>query len=313
MSNAGKKQTFSDKRGKLFDDIVRIDRTKRPKVMILENVKHIKKVDGGKVYAYIYDELGKIDYHVQDIELSPHEFGVPQQRKRVYFVCIDKNAFGDDISIEFPEPVKATYDIFQDRKDVPAKYDVGPEIKQVIDTWDMVLKRMEVGQRISVPILLDEFFKEYDEEDLKVLADWRQTYVKKNKELYEKYRTIWDEWYEDNKELLKKKVIYSKLEWQTGPLVGDDSVWDHFIQIRQSGIRVKRNDTFPTLVAMVQIPIYGKEQRFLTPRECARLQSFPDHLALHETDRVAYKQLGNSVNVDVVRFVAKNVLSQLQM
>ena len=67
--------------------------------------------------------------------------------------------------------------------------------------------------------------------------------------------------------------------------------------MRQSGIRVKKNKYFPTLVAMVQTPIYGKYKRYITPRECARLQSFPDTFKLHENDRVVYKQMGNSVNV----------------
>ena len=47
-------------------------------------------------------------------------------------------------------------------------------------------------------------------------------------------------------------------------------------------------------------PIYGKEKRYITPRECARLQSFPDSFILPESDNVAYKQFGNAVNVEVV-------------
>jgi DNA (cytosine-5)-methyltransferase 1 len=70
---------------------------------------------------------------------------------------------------------------------------------------------------------------------------------------------------------------------------------------------VKKADVFPTLVAIVQTPIYAKEKRYITPRECARLQSFPDSFFLHPTDHVAYKQLGNSVNVDVIHYVIQCV------
>jgi len=70
----------------------------------------------------------------------------------------------------------------------------------------------------------------------------------------------------------------------------------------------KINPYFPTLVAIVQIPIYGKEKRYLTPRECARLQSFPEDFIIHENDRIAYKQFGNSVNVDVIHSVVNNVM-----
>ena len=59
--------------------------------------------------------------------------------------------------------------------------------------------------------------------------------------------------------------------------------------MRQSGIRVKRTQYFPTLVAIVQTPIYGKEKRYITPRECARLQSFPDSFKCHPKDHTAYK------------------------
>ena len=69
----------------------------------------------------------------------------------------------------------------------------------------------------------------------------------------------------------------------------------------------KKSKYFPTLVAIVQTPIYAKEHRHITPRECARLQSFPDSFKIHEKDKIAYKQFGNAVNVDVVHFVMNRV------
>ena len=59
---------------------------------------------------------------------------------------------------------------------------------------------------------------------------------------------------------------------------------------------------------MVQTPIYGKYKRYITPRECARLQSFQRILYCMKKDNIAYKQFGNSVNVDVIHIVIKNVL-----
>ena len=108
--------------------------------------------------------------------------------------------------------------------------------------------------------------------------------------------------------MLSKRQIYSQLEWQTGKIKQNESIFNYFIQFRQSGIRVKKTDYFPTLVAIVQTPIYAKEKRFITPRECARLQSFPDSLIIHENDHIAYKQFGNAVNVDVVHYVINYTL-----
>ena len=119
----------------------------------------------------------------------------------------------------------------------------------------------------------------------------------KNKPLLTKYKDIIVPWYEKHKELLSKREIYGKLEWQVGKIKEDDDIFNYFIQMRQSGIRVKKAEYFPTLVAISQIPIYGKNKSYISPRQCARLQSLPETFILNENDRVTYKQMGNSVNV----------------
>ena len=86
-----------------------------------------------------------------------------------------------------------------------------------------------------------------------------------------------------------------------------------FYSIETSGIRVKKNDFFPALVAIIQTPIYAKEKRYITPRECARLQSFPDTFILHESDNISYKQLGNAVNVEIIHFVIYKVLLEYRI
>ena len=83
--------------------------------------------------------------------------------------------------------------------------------------------------------------------------------------------------------------------------------------MRQSGIRVKRAEYFPTLVAISQIPIYGKEKRYITPRECARLQSFPEDYIIDSDDKNSYKQFGNAVNIDNVYTVIKATLKHYKL
>ena len=67
---------------------------------------------------------------------------------------------------------------------------------------------------------------------------------------------------------------------------------------------MKVNTYFPALVAIVQTSIIGSRKRFLTPRECARLQSFPDTFRPDAKPAQAYKQFGNAVNVDMVKLFA---------
>ena len=165
-----------------------------------------------------------------------------------------------------------------------------------------------MGETLSPTILCNEFYKNYTNDEFKLLPQWKQDYITKNKPLYNKYKIKWDLWYNLNKNIITKKEIYGKLEWQSGKKKVNDSIFNYFIQFRQSGIRIKKTDYFPTLVAIVQTPIYGKEKRYITPRECARLQSFPDSFIIHENDHIAYKQFGNAVNVDVIYHVIQYTL-----
>ena len=156
--------------------------------------------------------------------------------------------------------------------------------------------------------MINDAFTSYNQTQLDAFPLWKKDYIVKNIPLIEKYKTKIAPWYKKNKDILKKREIYGKLEWQTGVIKKDDSIFNHFIQIRQSGIRVKKGQYFPTLVAISQIPIYGKEKRYITPRECARLQSFPESFKLSPDDKKSYKQLGNSVNVHNVFTVISSTL-----
>lgn len=328
FSNAGKKSNFGHKKGLLFDEVMRIARAKQPRFMFLENVKHIKKVSGGKVLEYIKEQIDNAGYHLQMFNMSPHEYGIPQQRERVYFVCVRRDIY-DGSEVELLEPKTTEIDLskfLQDKSEVPAKYflDSGThkygDIKEALDAWEEMISIFPPGEKISPTIMANEFYKYdpefknpdcYSRDEFSELKAWRQDYIKKNRPLYERYKEQWDTWYERNREILQKREIYGKLEWQVGKIKPGDSIFNYFIQLRQSGIRIKKNKYFPTLVAMAQIPIYAREMRFLTPRECARIQSFPDtyhgrEWFIHEKDNQSYKQFGNAVNVENVKNVIKS-------
>jgi DNA (cytosine-5)-methyltransferase 1 len=316
FSNAGKKKSFDDKRGKLFNYIIDIAKAKKPKFMFLENVKHIRKVDDGKVFQYILDEMDKNGYVLKEDEtifgLSPHQLGVPQQRERVIFVCIRKDLYDPlkKIQLNISKNIEINFDkIIDTNEEETQKYKIKEIELEVLNIWDEMIQQMEVGQKLSPTILCHEFYRTYSLEEFTQLPQWKQDYIEKNKPIYEKYKDKWDIWYEKHKDKLQLREIYGKMEWQAGPKLPNDSILNHFIQLRQSGIRVKKKKFFPTLVAIGQIPIYGKEKRHITPRECARLQSFPDTFKLHENGKVSYKQFGNAVNVDVIKKVAEATLT----
>jgi len=313
FSNAGKKNSFKDKRGTLFEHILRIAVEKKPSFMFLENVKHIKKIENGKVFEHIIKRINESGYYVNNetiFELSPHQLGVPQHRERVIFVCIRKDLYDVSKKIEIVPPnIDINIDNIIEKNVINInKYKIPDEVENILNAWDEIIKEMNTGETLSPTILCNEFNNNYSDDEFNMLPDWKQDYITKNKPLYNKYKDKWDKWYEKHNDLIQKKEIYSKLEWQVGKKKENDSIWNYFIQLRQSGIRVKKSDYFPTLVAIVQTPIYAKERRYITPRECARLQSFSDNFIMDENDHNAYKQFGNAVNVKVVQYVMEKTL-----
>ena len=101
FSMAGKKRGFKDTRGALFFDIVRIVRAKQPEVIFLENVPNLIHHDNGNTLRVILDTLNDLGYDVHYQILNAAWYGVPQIRKRIYFVCFRKDV---QVDFVFPEP-----------------------------------------------------------------------------------------------------------------------------------------------------------------------------------------------------------------
>ncbi len=86
FSIAGKRKGFDDTRGTLFFDIARILAEKRPRHLVLENVKGLLSHNGGETFTVILGVLSDLGYRVEWQVLNSKDFGVPQNRERVYFI-----------------------------------------------------------------------------------------------------------------------------------------------------------------------------------------------------------------------------------
>lgn len=107
FSQAGLKKGFEDTRGTLFFDIARIIEAKRPKAFLLENVKNLKGHDKGRTFKTINKVLNELDYTVHTAVLKARDFGVPQNRERIYIVGFDNKQFKHDVNFKFPTPTGA--------------------------------------------------------------------------------------------------------------------------------------------------------------------------------------------------------------
>lgn len=121
FSLAGHKKGFEDARGTLFFDVARIIKRHNPKVVFCENVKNLVNHDRGRTFKVIKEILEELGYVVFYKVLNSKNFGVPQNRERIYIV-----AFRKDIApktFEFPEKTDDTKVI----KDIVEEHEVSPK------------------------------------------------------------------------------------------------------------------------------------------------------------------------------------------
>jgi DNA (cytosine-5)-methyltransferase 1 len=103
FSNAGLKQGFDDTRGTLFFDVARIIEYRKPAMILLENVKGFVNHDKGRTMKIVKETLEDLGYNVFYKVLNARDFGIPQNRERIYIVGINKRKLGS-IGFKFPEP-----------------------------------------------------------------------------------------------------------------------------------------------------------------------------------------------------------------
>ena len=311
FSNAGNKKGFEDVRGTLFFDIKRILEYHKPKFIVLENVKHLVKHDGGNTWEVIKLNLVNLGYVITEepLILSPHQFGVPQNRPRVYILGVLKSKVKikeSNISIDFDKYLinKKTniYSILETNL-IDHNLNINEYEEKVISAWEEF--RVGIAKKVyGFPVWVDEFGQNYSYTHF---PKWKQDYVTKIRDLYNAHKSFIDAWIR-KWDVRNFKLRDRKFEWQAGPTI--NSVWDTSIQLRQSGIRFKKPDFFPALVAMVQTPIIARYKRRLSPKEASFLQSYPKDFILDSVPHRAYRQFGNSVNIKVLKIITGELLKK---
>src|SRR5699024_9821047 len=149
FSIIGKGLGFADTRGTMFFEIEKVLEVKRPKAILLENVKQLRSHDKGRTLEVILNKLERLGYKVSYKVLNALDFGIPQKRERIIIVGF----LDHDIKFEFPsgsnEKKITLTDILKRDSDVDEKYWASEEI---------IKKRMEkvAGREIRVPSIWHE-------------------------------------------------------------------------------------------------------------------------------------------------------------
>jgi DNA (cytosine-5)-methyltransferase 1 len=336
FSYAGKMMGFGDTRGTLFFEIERILAHHKPWGFMLENVRGLTSHDKGRTFETILRKLRTLGYSVGYTLLNSSSVGVPQNRVRVYIVGVrnDKLNFsipsdlGARDSHHFKElsgqpdlfnqhPVVLVKSILE--KNPNKKYDCSADFSEslsrivegdfsklhgvrLIDTrhgnsihsWEVGIKGPCNQNEIKfMNLLISNRRKKIfgREKDGKMLtADQIFTFC--DRKLFDKATPG-----------LLRKGYLKCIDGQYSPVAGNMS-FEVFKFLDPNSISI-------TLVSSDahKLGVYHNGRlRRITPRECARLQGFPDSFVLHPKDDRAYHQFGNSVSVPVVCHVLKHLL-----
>lgn len=144
FSISGKQKGFEDARGTLFFDIARIAEYHKPKLMILENVKNLVRHNDNKTFSYMLKVLDELGYKVFYKILNAGDYGVPQNRERVYIVCFRKDL--DILDYQFPKPLNKSLFL----KDILLPDSETNEY--VINREDIVIRDKEITECRPKPI-----------------------------------------------------------------------------------------------------------------------------------------------------------------
>jgi len=146
FSISGNRGGFSDARGTLLYEILRIAEHHQPRVLFLENVKNFLTHEGGETLARTIELLNRAGYQVHYSLLNASRYGVPQKRERVYFVCFRKELGIEDFS--FPEPSDEDVAV----EDILLPSDDPRLVDLIIERTDLRLKEKLPTERENRPL-----------------------------------------------------------------------------------------------------------------------------------------------------------------
>lgn len=345
FSKAGDQQGFDCPRnGDLFDNILQIIKYHKPDYLMLENVANIQKHNNGETWRHIKKQLENEGYTIDAKQLSPHRFGIPQIRER-FFIVGSRNGLQN---FSWPDDVinpKLSIKSILDYRPKDARR-LSKQVRKCLTAWQNFIDNVPLDEEIPSPLWSMEFGATYPFEDTtphalgvkelkkyrgshgKKLSDlsdeevmnalpshartaqekfpkWKIDFIRQNREFYKKHKKWIDEWMP---QILEFPSSLQKLEWNCK---GEKrNIWRYLIQFRASGVRVKRPTTSPTLISMTstQVPIIGWEKRYMTVKECSRLQCMEKLPNLPDNPTKAFEALGNAVNVNLVDSIAKALI-----
>ena len=291
----------NDPRNRSFEELIRFVEVMKPKIVVMENVRGLlsmKDPNGTPVVHRIIMSFKRIGYKVDCRVLNAADYGVPQLRERVIFIatCLD-------IPIIFPKPThapinnKTLYEVVDERP--------SSNLRPYVTVWEAIgdLPPLAPGEEKTV----------YEKDPFTEYQKWARNGVPKNG-------------LRNHKAVNHRKYMIERFKY-IPPGKGLKDVWDEIpIELRPKklyGARCRRLDpnkpAFTVTAHCLDEMIHPYQHRAITPREAARLQSFPDwyifegpYVIFHSDPRQdQYEQIGDAVPPLLAKAVAGAVRTML--
>ncbi|MDR1390233.1 MAG: DNA cytosine methyltransferase [Treponema sp.] len=272
------KRLMNDPRNKLYKAFVSLVAHYKPKIFVMENVPGVMRLFNGKVKEQIVADFSAIGYTVETELLSAEKYGVPQQRKRVFFVGINPQKIKNTAKFEFPAPTHGTGD------------DLTPfvTVKDAISDLDFIPDDTELDGCIGYK--------------LPAVNAYQKLMRNKSENLYNHVAVIHRK---RTKEIIA--MVPDGGNYKTLPR----ELW----ATRKVHIAWTRmNSTRPcfTIDTGHNHHFHYKENRVPTVRESARIQSFPDTFVFYGIKTRQFRQVGNAVPPMLAKVIADKVYPVLR-
>jgi len=291
FSMVGRRLGFEDARGTLFYEFARVIKETNPKVFIFENVKGLLNHDNGRTWQVIHDIFEELGYDVHFKVLNSKDYGIPQHRERLFCVGFRKKT-----KFTFPAPIPLEYIMYDFLEDyIDTKYFLKEKgIKFVTSHKNREKCYTQINGDVALCQKRNQQF------------NWHGDFVYHPVAVDALPEVGFDEFIFDVKEVEEKYYLSEKVAKYV--LAGGTK---NFKTSTQTDLPVAR----PLLQSMHKMHRAGVDNyvtykgriRKLTPRECMRLMGFKDSFKIVVSDTSAYQQAGNSIVVDVLIAILKQM------
>ena len=287
FSMVGKRLGFEDTRGTLFYEFARVIKECQPKIFIFENVKGITNHDKGKTWQVIKNVFADLGYDIHEQVLNSKDYGIPQHRERMF--CL---GFKKKTNFSYPSPIPLEYTMYDFLEDTfSSKYFLKEKgVKFVTSTKNREKSYTQINGNIQLCQKRNQQF------------NWHGDFVFHPAAGEEDF----DEFIFEVKDVEEKYYLSEKVAKYV--LAGGTKT---FRTSTKTDLDVAR----PLLQTMHKMHRAGVDNyvthkgriRKLTPRECLRLMGFKDSFKIVVSDTALYQQSGNSIVVDVLIAILKQM------